>query len=152
MTHMAMKEKKYSREYMSVVNTSKQDYLSMHATKAFILGTITYVFIYLMAIYALFQTLLGNIDKLVVVVLGLIGILGYLMYLYVFMGSKRRAAKEAYRQGKAALSERIDDWNTLEEMYIKEEESKSPTMVMDSLAEYLPTDASIDGEKENSDT
>lgn len=148
MTHMAMKEKKYSREYMSVVNTSKQDYLSMHATKAFILGTITYVFIYLLAVYALFQTLLENLDKLVIVMLGLIGILGYLMYLYVFMRSKRRAAKEAYRIGKAALSERIEDWNTLEEMYIKEEENKSPTMVMDSLAEYLPTEDHKDGEKE----
>ena len=152
MTHMAMKEKEYSREYLSVVNTSKQDYLSMHATKAFILGTITYVFIYLLVVYALFQTLLGNIDKLVVVMLGLIGILGYLMYLYVFMRSKRRAAKEAYRMGKAALNERIEDWNTLEEMYIKEEESKSPTMVMDSLAEYFPVEDAKDGEKENNNS
>lgn len=148
MTHMAMKEKKYSREYMSVVNTSKQDYLSMHATKAFILGTITYAFIYLLTVYALFQTLLENLDKLVIVMLGLIGILGYLMYLYVFMGSKRRAAKEAYRMGKEALNERIEDWNTLEEMYIKEEENKSPTMVMDSLTEYLSTEEDKDEEKE----
>ena len=46
MTHMAMKEKELSTEYMAVVNTTKKDFLSMHATKAFILGTITYVFIF----------------------------------------------------------------------------------------------------------
>ena len=138
MTHMAMKEKKLSREYMSVVNTSKQDYLAMNGTKAFILGTVTYLFLYFLLVFTLFHTLLGNLNKLVVVMLALIGIMGYLMYLYVFMNSKKRAAKERYRVGKIALKERIEDWNILEEMYIKEEESKSPTVVMDHLEEYLP--------------
>ena len=147
MTHMALKEKELSKEYMSVINTSKQDYLSMNGTKAFILGTVTYIFIYFLVVFALFHTLLGNLNKMVVVMLALIGILGYLMYLYVFMGSQRRAAKERYRIGKAALKERIEDWNILEEMYIREEESKSPTMVMDRLDEYLPVDDVRDEEK-----
>ncbi len=152
MTHMAMKEKKLSREYMSVVNTSKQDYLSMHSTKAFILGTVTYLFLYLLIVFALFHTLVGNLDKMVVVMLALIGIIGYLMYLYVFMGSQKRIAKERYRVAKAALKERIDDWNILEEMYIKEEENKSPTMVMESLEEYLPTEEIRDEKKESKTT
>ncbi len=150
MTHMAMKEKELSTEYMAVVNTTKKDFLSMHATKAFILGTITYVFIYFLVVYALFHTLLGNLDKLVVVMLILIGILGYLMYLYVFMGSQKRAAKERYRIGKAALKERIEDWDILEEMYIREEESKSPTMVMENLSEYLPVEEARDMDKGDS--
>ena len=147
MTHMAMKEKKLSRAYMSVVNTSKQDYLAMNGTRAFILGTVTYLFLYFLLVFTLFHTLLGNLDKLVVVMLVLIGIMGYLMYLYVFMGSQKRAAKERYRIGKVALKERIEDWNILEEMYIREEESKSPTMVMDRLEEYLPADDIRDEEK-----
>ena len=133
MTHMAMKEKEFSRDYMSVVNMSKKDYLSMCATRAFILGTLTYAFIYFLLIYALFQTLLGNIDTLVVVMLVLIGILGYLMYLYVFMTGQKRVATRRYNRGKAALNERIEDWNILEEMYIAEEENKSPTMVMEEI-------------------
>jgi hypothetical protein len=80
----------------------------------------------------------------------LIGILGYLMYLYVFMGSQKRAAKERYRIGKAALKERIEDWDILEEMYIREEESKSPTMVMENLSEYLPVEEARDMDKGDS--
>ena len=133
MTHMAMDEKKNSRKYMSVVNLSKADYLSLNSLLAFLLGTITYAVLYFIIVAVLFNTVVSNISIMVFVLLLLIGVLGYLMYLYVFMTHWKKRASKRYNIGKRALNDRVQDWEALENLYVEEEENKSPTIAMKDL-------------------
>lgn len=140
MTHMAMMEKKKIKDYGPVTNIAKSDYLSLNSIFAFLLGTVTYVAFYFVLIAVLFNTVLENINVMVLVLLLLIGVLGYLMYLFVFMTKSKRNAKHRYKIGKKALNERIHDWEVLEQIYLEEEESKSPTIAMKDLQQIHQLD------------
>lgn len=142
MTHMAMMEKKNMKDYVPVTNISKSDFLSLSSILAFLLGTITYVGFYFVVIAVLFNTLLQNINALVLILLMLIGILGYLMYLFAFMTGARKRAKQQYRQGRKALNERVHDWDVLEGLYLQEEENRSPTIAMKDLEQLHQLDVS----------
>ncbi|MCR5545631.1 MAG: hypothetical protein K6F30_04050 [Lachnospiraceae bacterium] len=140
MTHMAMMEKKKGKEYGSVTNISKSDFLSLNGLLSFLLGTFTYLLFYVMIVGILFNTVLKNISVLVLTLLVLIGVLGYLMYLYVFMTKSKKRAKKRYKVGRRALKQRVRDWDILEQLYINEEESKSPTIAMKDLQELHQLD------------
>lgn len=143
MTHMAMMEKKNMKDYVPVTNISKSDFLSLSSILAFLLGTITYVGFYFLVIAVLFNTLLLNLNALILILLMLIGILGYLMYLFVFMSRSKKRAKQRYRVGRKALNERVHDWDVLEGLYLEEEENRSPTIAMKDLEQLHQLDVSI---------
>ena|GEM_PF-666645 len=140
MTHMAMMEKKKLKDYGPVTNIAKSDFLSLNSMLAFLLGTITYVAFYSAIVAILFNTLLDNINTMVFVLLLLIGILGYLMYLYIFMTRAKKRAKHNYKVGRRALNERVHDWEVLEQIYLAEEERKSPTIAMKDLQQLHQLD------------
>ncbi|MCR4674356.1 MAG: hypothetical protein K5675_05035 [Lachnospiraceae bacterium] len=140
MTHMAMMEKKKLKDYGPVTNIAKSDFLSMNSLFAFLLGTVTYAVFYFLIIAILFNTVVTNINGLVLSLLLIVGVLGYLMYLYVYMSKAKKRAKKKYKRGRRALKERISDWDELERLYIDEEESKSPTIAMKDLQELHQLD------------
>ena len=141
MTRMAIDEKENARFYGSVANISKRDYIGAKGTVAFIVGTITYGVIFLAIMAALFNTVIGNIDQVTIMLIGVLGLLGYLFYLFFYMAISRRRAARRYDRGKAALDRRIGDIKRLEDIYIEEEENRSPTISMEALDEALPMEA-----------
>ena len=146
MTRMAMDEEKNADRYTSVINITKKDYLSWHGLVSFLLGTITYVVFFGAMVAALLHKILDNITIPLVMLLALLGVIGYLLYLYLYMSSSRRWAKRQYEAGRKALHHRISDWDRLEEIYIEEEENKSPTMTI-APVEELPEEELKTGEE-----
>ena len=137
MTRMAMDEEKNADLYTSVININKKDYLSWYGLVSFLLGTVTYVTFFGVIVAALLHIVLDNITTPLLVMVALLAVIGYLLYLYIYMGSSRKWAKKRYEAGKKALHRRIADWDRLEEIYLEEEENKSPTMSLPS-SEGLP--------------
>ena len=151
MTHMAIDEEKHSRDYMSVININKKDYLSWYGLVAFLVGTITYLAFFAAVVAVVLHFVLDNITSLFVLMLSLLGIIGYLMYLYIYMSSTRKWARKQYERGKRALKRRVADWERLEQIYREEEESKSPTVTIapqEVLEKLKETEETVSEEEE----
>ena len=141
MTRMAIDEEKEARYYIPVANISKRDYIGVYGVLSFVVGTITYAAIYVGIAALLFNTVIGNIDQITIMLFGLLGILGYLFYLFTYMTITRHRAAKRYDRGKRALERRLTNIKMLEEIYIEEEENRSPTISMEALNEALPIEA-----------
>ena len=141
MTRMAMEEEKEARYYIPVANISKRDYMGVYGVLAFIIGTVTYAAFFLGVMAVLFNTVITNIDEATVLFIGTVGLLGYLFYLFLYIFLSKRRAGKRYVRGKAALEKRLKNIKKLEDIYIEEEENRSPTISMEALNEALPLEA-----------
>lgn len=141
MTRMAIEEQEEARYYIPVANISKRDYLGAYGILSFIVGTITYAAIFVGVMAALFNSVIGNIDQMTVILIGTLGLLGYLFYLFFYIVLTRRRAAKRYDRGKRALDRRMIAIRELEDIYIEEEENRSPTISMEALDEALPMEA-----------
>ncbi len=141
MTRMAMEEEKEARFYIPVANISKRDYMGVYGVLAFIIGTITYAAFFLGVMAVLFNTVITNIDESTILFIGIIGASGYLFYLFLYIILSKRRAGKRYVRGKAALEKRLNNIKKLEDLYIEEEENRSPTISMEALNEALPMEA-----------
>ncbi len=137
MTRMAMDEKNDARYYLPVANISKKDYVGAYGVVAFIIGTITYAAILLGVMAVLFNSVIVNIDETLILLIGVLGILGYLFHLFLYIFFTRRRAAKRYKVGREALERRIRSIRELEEIYIEEEENRSPTISMQDMEELI---------------
>lgn len=130
-----------ARYYIPVANISKRDFLGVYGIEAFIVGSITFAAAFAGVVAVLFNMVIVSIDQTVILLVGMLGILGYLFYIFLYITLVRRKAAKRYDRGKEALVKRIEAINELEEIYIEEEESRSPTISMETLNEALSVEA-----------
>ncbi len=141
MTRMAIEDEKEARYYNPVANISKRDYMGAYGVLAFIIGTITFAAIFIGIMAALFNSFIENIDQATILMIGMIGLLSYFIYVVLYIAITRRRAAKRYDRGRAALVKKLEAIKELEEIYIEEEENRSPTISMEALNEALPVEA-----------
>ena len=132
-----MDEKNDARYYAPVANISKKDYMGAYGVVAFIIGTITYAAIFIGVMAVLFNSVIVNIDETLILLIGVLAILGYLFHLFLYIFFTRRQAAKRYKVGRAAIERRMADLKELEELYIEEEENRSPTISMETMEELM---------------
>ncbi len=137
MTRMAMDEKNDARYYAPVANISKKDYMGAYGVVAFIIGTITYAAIFIGVMAVLFNSVIVNIDETLILLIGVLAILGYLFHLFLYIFFTRRQAAKRYKVGRAVIERRMADLKELEELYIEEEENRSPTISMETMEDLM---------------
>ena len=137
MTRMAMDEKNDARYYAPVANISKKDYMGAYGVVAFIIGTITYAAVFIGVMAVLFNSVIVNVDETLILLIGVLAILGYLFHLFLYIFFTRRQAAKRYKVGRAAIERRMADLKELEELYIEEEENRSPTISMETMEELM---------------
>ena len=137
MTRMAMDEKKDARYYVPVANISKKDYIGAYGVVAFIIGTITYAAIFLGVMAVLFNTVIVNVDETLVLLVAVLAVIGYLFHLFFYIFFSRRRAAKRYKIGREALERRIASIKKLEEIYVEEEENRSPTISMEDMEDLI---------------
>ncbi|MCR5099061.1 MAG: hypothetical protein K6B14_08960 [Lachnospiraceae bacterium] len=137
MTRMAMDEKNDARYYYPVANISKKDYVGAYGVVAFIIGTITYAAIFLGVMAVLFNSVIVNIDETLVLLIGVLAVLGYLFHLFLYIFFTRRRAARRYKVGREALERRMKSIRELEEIYVEEEENRSPTISMQDMEDLI---------------
>ena len=137
MTRMAMDEKNDARYYAPVANISKKDYMGAYGVVAFIIGTITYAAIFIGVMAVLFNSVIVNIDETLILLIGVLAILGYLFHLFLYIFFTRRQAAQRYKVGRAVIERRMADLKELEELYIEEEENRSPTISMETMEDLM---------------
>ena len=126
MTRMAMVEEKENRKLRPVLYYSKKDYLSLCTIGGAFAGTLVYGILYVGAVAILFGTFFVNLS-LVGLILGiLLGLVLYVLYLYYYLRSVRRRARKRYDEGAALVRQLRRDYRILNEMYQKEDLSKTP--------------------------
>lgn len=126
MTRMAMVEEKENRKLRPVLYYSKKDYLSLCTIGGVFAGTLVYGILYVGAVAILFGTFFVNLS-LVGLILGiLLGLVLYVLYLYYYLRSVRRRARKRYDEGAALVRQLRRDYRILNEMYQKEDLSKTP--------------------------
>ena len=132
-----MDEKNDARYYAPVANISKKDYMGAYGVVAFIIGTITYAAIFIGVMAVLFNSVIVNVDETLILLIGVLAILGYLFHLFLYIFFTRRQAAKRYKVGRAAIERRMADLKELEELYIEEEENRSPTISMETMEELM---------------
>ncbi len=132
-----MDEKKDARYYVPVANISKKDYIGAYGVVAFIIGTITYAAIFLGVMAVLFNTVIVNVDETLVLLVAVLAVIGYLFHLFFYIFFSRRRAAKRYKIGREALERRIASIKKLEEIYVEEEENRSPTISMEDMEDLI---------------
>ena len=132
-----MDEKKDARYYVPVANISKKDYIGAYGVVAFIIGTITYAAIFLGVMAVLFNTVIVNVDETLFLLVAVLAVIGYLFHLFLYIFFTRRRAAKRYKIGREALERRIASIKKLEEIYIEEEENRSPTISMEDMEDLI---------------
>ena len=132
-----MDEKNDARYYAPVANISKKDYMGAYGVVAFIIGTITYAAIFIGVMAVLFNSVIVNIDETLILLIGVLAILGYLFHLFLYIFFTRRQAAKRYKVGRAVIERRMADLKELEELYIEEEENRSPTISMETMEDLM---------------
>ena len=121
MTRMAMVEEKENRKLRPVLYYSKKDYLSLCTIGGVFAGTLVYGILYVGAVAILFGTFFVNLSLGI-----LLGLVLYVLYLYYYLRSVRRRARKRYDEGAALVRQLRRDYRILNEMYQKEDLSKTP--------------------------
>ena len=85
----------------------------------------------------LFNTVIVNVDETLVLLVAVLAVIGYLFHLFFYIFFSRRRAAKRYKIGREALERRIASIKKLEEIYVEEEENRSPTISMEDMEDLI---------------
>lgn len=126
MTKMAIYESKEGRKIAPVVKYRKKDYVELCVMANVFLGTLVYGIMYLAVLGALFSTVFTNLHMLGVVLCLVLGLLLYVVYMYFYLRSIKKQYSKRYDESAELAKELRKDYQVLEQMYLEEEQQKSP--------------------------
>ncbi len=126
MTRMAMTEERDSRKIQPVLKYSKKDYLQVGMIAHTFLGSLLYLVLSGGVLGTLLSTLIININFIGIAVGILLLLLLYVLFMYLYLRIIRRQYSRRYDEGLQCAKNLKKQYRILEEMYIEEENQKSP--------------------------
>ncbi len=126
MIHMAMFEKNESRDYYSMLNTTKKDYISFRDMIGTITGTLFYLLFAGGVVAVVYTFFLASLNRTIVILAIVAGLIGYIVFLYVYKGIVHGHAVRRYSRAKRKINRVKKDWEILEQLYEEEASRKTP--------------------------
>ncbi len=131
MIRMAMFEKYESRDYNSMLHTTKKDYVSFHDMIGTIVGTVIYLVAAGGTAAVLYMFFLSDINRVVAITGIIAAVIGYIVFLYLYRRLVHRRAVRRYAKAKRKINRIKKDWELLEQMYEEEASRMTPQAYQD---------------------